>query len=140
MAGLRHDTPIPQEIILNQASRTLELVFADGQNFVFSCEFLRVFSPSAEARGHGLGQEILQVGKRQVSIEQIERVGHYAIQPIFSDGHRSALYSWDLLYELGTHQEQLWQTYLDRLAANKASRDPLPDPLPASQHDVAKPC
>jgi DUF971 family protein len=124
MAGLDHDTPIPTEIILHQKSRILELVFDNGKHFELSCEFLRVFTPSAEARGHGPGQETLQVGKREVSIERIEAVGNYAIKPIFSDGHASGLYSWDLLYQLGVHRAELWQTYLDRLTAEGASRDP----------------
>ncbi len=124
MAGLDHDTPIPTEIILHQKSRILELVFDNGKHFELSCEFLRVFTPSAEARGHGPGQETLQVGKREVSIERIEAVGNYAIKPVFSDGHASGLYSWDLLYQLGVHRAELWQTYLDRLSAEGASRDP----------------
>lgn len=124
MAGLHHDTPIPTEIILHQKSRILELVFDNGKHFELSCEFLRVFTPSAEARGHGPGQETLQVGKREVSIERIEAVGNYAIKPVFSDGHASGLYSWDLLYQLGVHRAELWQTYLDRLTAEGASRDP----------------
>lgn len=124
MAGLDRNTPIPTEIILHQESRILELVFDNGERFELSCEFLRVFTPSAEARGHGPGQETLQVGKRHVTIERIEPVGNYAIKPVFSDGHASGLFSWDMLYQLGVHRDVLWQTYLDRLVAEGASRDP----------------
>lgn len=124
MAGLGNDSPVPTEIKLHQKSRLLEIAFADGERFELSYEYLRVFTPSAEARGHGPGQETLQVGKRDVGIERIEPVGNYAIRPVFSDGHDSGLYSWDLLYNLGKHRDELWQTYLDRLAAEGKSRDP----------------
>ncbi len=123
MAGLDKTTPVPTEIKLHQKSRELEIAFADGANFRLSCEFLRVFSPSAEVRGHGPGQEILQSGKRDVFITAIEPVGNYAIKPIFSDGHDSGIYSWDLLYDLGKRRDELWNDYLDRLAAAGASRD-----------------
>lgn len=124
MAGLDPSTPTPTEIRLHQASRVLELAFSDGRRFRLPCEFLRVFSPSAEVRGHGPGQETLQVGKRDVAIDQLESVGHYAIRPSFSDGHDSGIYSWDYLYELCTQQDDLWRDYLDRLAAAGATRDP----------------
>ena len=124
MAGLDETTKIPTEIKLHQKSRILEMSFADGERFELSYEFLRVFTPSAEARGHGPGQEVLQVGKRDVDIERIEPVGNYAIRPVFSDGHDSGLYSWDVLYNLGSRRDQLWQSYLERLAAAGASRDP----------------
>ena len=124
MAGLDETTKIPTEIKLHQKSRILEMSFADGEHFELSYEFLRVFTPSAEARGHGPGQEVLQVGKREVDIERIEPVGNYAIRPVFSDGHDSGLYSWDVLYNLGSRRDQLWQSYLERLAAAGASRDP----------------
>ena len=101
MAGLDAKTPLPTEIKLHQASRVLELVFPRGIVFRLPCEFLRVNSPSAEVRGHGPGQETLQVGKRDVTITGLEPVGHYAIRPTFSDGHDSGIYSWDYLYDLG---------------------------------------
>ena len=101
----------------------MEIAFSDGAHFQLSYEFLRVFSPSAEVSGHGPGQEVLQTGKRNVAIVGVEQVGNYAIQPTFSDGHSSGIYSWDLLYELGTNQESLWQEYLARMEAAGASRD-----------------
>jgi DUF971 family protein len=115
--------PTPTEIKLHQTSRVLELTFSDGSTFKLPCEFLRVYSPSAEVRGHGPGQETLQTGKRDVSITAIEPVGHYAIRPTFSDGHDTGIYSWDYLYDIGRNQEELWQRYLDRLAAAGESRD-----------------
>ncbi|EXI75784.1 MAG: hypothetical protein AW10_04203 [Candidatus Accumulibacter appositus] len=124
MAGLDETTKIPTEIKLHQKSRMLELVFADGERFELSYELLRVFTPSAEARGHGPGQEVLQVGKREIGIERIEAVGNYAIRPVFSDGHDSGLYSWDILYHLGSHKDELWRQYLARLAAAGGSREP----------------
>ena len=123
MGGLTAETPIPTEIKLHQQSRVLEVAFGDGRSFRFPCEFLRVFSPSAEVRGHGPGQETLQVGKREVTISDIEPIGHYAIRPTFSDGHDTGIYSWDYLYGLGDRQDELWQGYLERLAAAGASRD-----------------
>jgi DUF971 family protein len=116
--------PHPTEIKLHQASRVLEISFADGRTFKLPYEFLRVYSPSAEVRGHGPGQETLQTGKRDVTIKEVEPVGRYAIRPQFSDGHDSGIYSWEYLYELGEDQEALWQRYLERLAAANASRDP----------------
>ncbi len=118
------DTPQPTDIKLHQKSRMLEISFADGKTFPLSCEFLRVYSPSAEVRGHGPGQEVLQVGKRNVDISQIEPVGSYAIQLVFSDGHDTGIYSWDLLYEYGQHQEEMWRHYLTRLEEAGASREP----------------
>jgi DUF971 family protein len=123
MAGLDKNTPHPTEIKLHQKSREMELSFSDGQHFRLSFEFLRVYSPSAEVRGHGPGQETLQTGKRNVEIKALEPVGNYAIQPVFSDGHDSGIYSWDLLYTLGTNRDSLWQDYLERLAATGANRD-----------------
>jgi DUF971 family protein len=123
MAGLDAKTPLPTEIKLHQVSRVLELVFPRGIVFRLPCEFLRVHSPSAEVRGHGPGQETLQVGKRDVTITELEPVGHYAIRPVFSDGHDTGIYSWDYLYDLGVRQDQLWQRYLDRLEAAGASRE-----------------
>ncbi|WP_153111958.1 gamma-butyrobetaine hydroxylase-like domain-containing protein [Propionivibrio limicola] len=130
MAGLSPNTPVPTEIKLHQQSRLLELTFDNGDHFELSYEFLRVFSPSAEALGHGPGQEVLQIGKRDVNIERIEPVGNYAIKPVFSDGHDSGLYSWDLLHWFGANRDQLWQGYLDRLEAEGASRDPEKCPPP----------
>src|SRR5512133_3343397 len=115
MAGIENDTPIPCEIRLHQKSRLLELAYDSGERFELSCEFLRVFTPSAEARGHGPGQEILQTGKRDVDIGRIEPVGNYALRFVFSDGHDSGLYSWDILYNFGLHRDELWQEYLDQL-------------------------
>lgn len=135
MAGLEPGTPIPTEIKLHQASRAMELSFRDGTNFRMPYEYLRVYSPSAEVRGHGPGQETLQVGKREVTIAEVEAVGHYAIRPKFSDGHDTGIYSWEYLYDLGTRQQELWQRYLARLAAAGASRDPDPNsPAPAPAH------
>ena len=117
MSGLTPSTPRPTDIRLHQVSRKLEIAFDDGSNFQLPCEFLRVQSPSAEVRGHGPGQEVLQVGKEDVNIVGIEPVGQYALKLTFSDGHDTGLYSWDYLYDLGLRQDELWQSYLDRLAA-----------------------
>jgi DUF971 family protein len=114
---------IPTGITLHQKSRILEIAFADGRTFRLPYEFLRVYSPSAEVRGHGPGQEVLQVGKRQVEIRGLEPVGSYAVQPQFSDGHNTGIYSWDYLYELGQDQERLWSQYLEKLKAANASRE-----------------
>jgi DUF971 family protein len=122
MAGLEKDTPLPTKIVVHSVSRALEVEFADGRNFRFPFEFLRVNSPSAEVRGHGKGQEVLQVGKRDVLIDRVEPVGQYAIQPCFSDGHESGIYSWDYLYWLGVNQPDLWLQYLENLAAAGKSR------------------
>ena len=113
----------PTEIKLHQTSRVLELTFAQGIVFRLPYEYLRVYSPSAEVRGHGPGQETLQVGKKSVAIADVESVGHYAIRPSFSDGHNTGIYSWDYLYDLGVRQSELWQRYLERLEAAGASRD-----------------
>src|SRR5215471_1324537 len=123
MSGLDASSPIPTEIKLHQASRVLEIAYSDKRTFRLPFEFLRVYSPSAEVRGHGPGQEVLQVGKRAVEIRALDPVGSYAVQPAFSDGHSTGIYSWDYLYELGENQEQLWSQYLDRLAQAGASRD-----------------
>jgi DUF971 family protein len=117
---------VPSRIVLHQISRVLEVEFDDGFVFRLPTEFLRVHSPSAEVKGHGPGQEVLQVGKRDVTIVAIEQVGHYAIQPTFSDGHVSGIFSWDLLYRLGREQDTLWTDYLARLEAAGASRDEAP--------------
>lgn len=123
MAGLDRDTPIPTEVTLHKASRVLELAFESGERFRLPAELLRVYSPSAEVRGHGPGQETLQVGKRNVGITGVEAVGHYAIRPTFSDGHDTGIFSWDLLYAMAKEQDDLWTTYLERLNAAGASRD-----------------
>jgi DUF971 family protein len=130
--GLSPNTPRPTDITVHSASHALEIAFDDGRRFRFPFEFLRVFSPSAEVRGHGPGQERLQVGKRAVTIRSVDSVGHYAIQPIFSDGHDTGLYSWDYLYELGIHQDAMWEDYLRRLADAGASRDASDEPAPAA--------
>ncbi len=108
--------PIPTEINLNRRTRTLTVAFDDGKSFDMSCEYLRVFSPSAEVQGHGPGQETLQLGKENVNIDAIEPVGNYAIKPRFDDGHDSGIFSWETLYTLGVNQEQNWARYLERLA------------------------
>jgi len=118
--------PTPTEIKLHQKSRVLEISFDDGKVFKLPYELLRVYSPSAEVRGHGPGQEVLQVGKQSVEIASIEPVGTYAVQPCFSDGHSTGIYSWDLLYDLGLHQGELWRRYLKRLAEAGASRESQP--------------
>ena len=108
---------VPTEIKLHQVSRILEISFDNGENFNLPCEYLRVYTPSAEALGHGSGQEILQVGKEKVSISDIKPIGNYAIKPVFSDGHDTGIYSWDLLYRLGVDYKTLWADYLQRLEA-----------------------
>ena len=118
--------PHPTEVKLHQASRVLEIAFDDGRTFRLPYEYLRVYSPSAEVRGHGPGQETLQIGKREVTIKSVEPVGHYALRPTFSDGHDTGIYSWEYLHELGEDHDELWQRYLDRLKAAGASRDPPP--------------
>ena len=122
MAGMERDTPIPNEIKLHQKSRRLELIYED-ESYALDFEFLRVYTPSAEARGHGPGQEVLQTGKRNVTIERIEPVGTYALRLVFSDGHDSGLYSWDMLHNLGRHQAELWAEYLNQIERNGLSRD-----------------
>ncbi|MDO8438084.1 MAG: DUF971 domain-containing protein [Nitrosomonadaceae bacterium] len=124
MAGLNKDTPKATEIKLQRQSRLLQISFADGKIFQIPCEFLRVYSPSAEVRGHSPGQEVLQTGKKDVNIDHIEPVGNYAIQLNFSDGHNTGLYSWDLLYDYGLHQDKMWQHYLQRMEQAGASREP----------------
>ena len=123
------NTPQPTEIKLHQKSRVLEIEFADGKTFSLPCEFLRVYSPSAEVRGHGPGQEVLQTGKRTIEITAIEPVGTYAIQPQFSDGHNTGIYSWDLLYDYGVRRDEMWKHYLERLKNAGASREPSSAPF-----------
>ena len=113
---------VPTAITVHQASRTLELAYAE-QSYQLPFEFLRVYSPSAEVRGHGPGQEVLQTGKRNVEIKAIEAVGHYAIRPLFSDGHDSGIYSWDLLHSFCLNQQGMWEDYLRRLEAAGHTRE-----------------
>ncbi len=117
-------TPTPTEIKLHQASHKMEIAFTDGAHFELPFEFLRVYSPSAEVRGHGPGQEVLQVGKREVLITAAEPVGHYGINLFFSDGHDTGIYSWEYLYDLGVNQAAMWDEYLKRMEAAGASREP----------------
>jgi DUF971 family protein len=117
-------TPRPTEITLHQQSRVLEVAFDDGKQFRLPCEYLRVYSPSAEVRGHGPGQEVLQVGKRDVNIGAVEPVGMYAVKLAFTDGHDTGIFSWEYLYELGVKQDANWKSYLARLAQAGKSRDP----------------
>jgi DUF971 family protein len=116
-------TPRPTEIHLHQQSRVLDIAFDDDRRFSLPCEYLRVFSPSAEVRGHGPGQEVLQAGKREVGIDAVDPVGVYAVKFVFTDGHDTGIYSWEYLYELGVKQESNWATYLARLAQAGKSRD-----------------
>ena len=123
MAGLTAGAPTPQSITLHGKSRVLEVVFSDGAQFRLPFELMRVYSPSAEVAGHGPGQEVLQTGKREVVITGLAPIGNYAIQPAFSDGHESGIFSWSYLYELGQRQQVLWDDYLQRLTAAGADRD-----------------
>jgi DUF971 family protein len=123
MAGLKTGAPAPQSLTVHSQSRVLEVVFSDGANFRIPFELMRVYSPSAEVQGHGPGQETLQTGKREVALEALESVGNYAVQPRFSDGHDSGIFSWDYLYFLGSEHDRLWQEYLDRLKAADTDRD-----------------
>lgn len=123
MAGLQAETPSPQDITLHNRSRVLEVSFSDGSTFRIPFELMRVYSPSAEVSGHGPGQEVLQTGKRDVDVVSLESVGNYAVQPTFSDGHSSGIFSWDYLYFLGSQQGQLWADYEERLQTAGVSRD-----------------
>jgi DUF971 family protein len=127
------EKPRPTALTLHQQSRLLEIAFDDGETFRISFELMRVYSPSAEVQGHGPGQEVLQTGKREVGIEGLEAVGHYAVQPTFSDGHSSGIFSWEFLYFLGSQQDRLWREYEARLASAGVSRDaPMVDAAVAS--------
>lgn len=127
MAGLQPDTPTPTAITVHQQSRQLEVQFSDGASFRIPFELMRVYSPSAEVQGHGPGQEVLQTGKRDVGIVALEPVGNYAVQPTFSDGHDSGIYTWEYLYRLGAEQDRLWREYFERLEAAGLDRDaPMP--------------
>lgn len=123
MAGLERDTPQPTALTVHQASRVLEVAFDDGSVFRIPFELMRVYSPSAEVQGHGPGQEVLQTGKREVGIVEIQAVGHYAVQPRFSDGHDSGIFSWDYLYKLGSEADALWRRYEERLQEAGVERD-----------------
>ncbi len=127
MAGLKKETPTPESLTLHGASRVLEVGFSDGKTFRIPFELMRVYSPSAEVQGHGPGQEVLQTGKRDVTVVDIEPVGNYAVKPTFSDGHDTGLFTWEYLYFLGSQEQDLWAEYGQRLQAAGVSRD---DPMP----------
>ena len=121
-------TPQPESITVHGQSRVLEVAFSDGARFRIPFELMRVYSPSAEVQGHGPGQEVLQTGKRDVTVVGLEPVGHYAVKPTFSDGHDSGLFTWEYLYELGRDGQALWAAYTQRLAEAGVDRDA---PMPA---------
>ncbi len=123
MAGLTPDTPTPASLTAHGQSRVLEISFSDGARFRIPFELMRVYSPSAEVKGHGPGQEVLQTGKRGVTLAALEPVGNYAVKPVFSDGHDTGIFSWDYLYFLGAQQERLWKEYEARLSEAGVSRD-----------------
>ena len=127
MAGLNSQSPTPQSLTLHGQSRVLEVAFSDGASFRIPFELMRIYSPSAEVQGHGKGQEVLQTGKREVDLVELEPVGNYAVQPTFSDGHDTGIFSWDYLYTLGSQQDRLWADYQRRLAEAGMDRDaPMP--------------
>lgn len=123
MAGLQSGAPTPQDLTVHGQSKVLEIAFSDGASYRIPFELMRVYSPSAEVQGHGPAQEILQTGKREVGIVDLASVGNYAVQPTFSDGHSSGIFSWDYLYFLGSQQDKLWAEYQGRLLAAGADRD-----------------
>jgi DUF971 family protein len=123
MAGLQAGAPTPTDLTVHSQSRVLEIGFSNGKQFRIPFELMRVYSPSAEVQGHGPGQEVLQTGKRDVALSSLEPVGNYAVQPTFSDGHSSGIFSWDYLYFLGSEQDKLWADYSQRLQAAGADRD-----------------
>ena len=129
MAGLSKNSPTPQALTVHAQSRVLEISFSDGASFRIPFELMRVYSPSAEVQGHGEGQEVLQTGKRTVTLQTLEPVGNYAVQPTFSDGHNTGIFSWDYLYHLGAQEAVLWAQYETRLQAAGRDRD---GPMPAS--------
>ena len=129
MAGLAAGAPTPEALTLHGQSKVLEISFSDGKTFRIPFELMRVYSPSAEVQGHGPGQEVLQTGKRDVDLVALAQVGNYAVQPTFSDGHSSGIFSWDYLYHLGSEQDQLWIQYNERLLAAGVQRD---DPMPVA--------
>jgi len=130
MAGLSKNSPTPQTLTVHAQSRVLEVSFSDGASFRIPFELMRVYSPSAEVQGHGEGQEVLQTGKRTVTLQSLEPVGNYAVQPVFSDGHDTGIFSWDYLYHLGAQEATLWAQYEARLQAAGRERD---GPMPASK-------
>ncbi|MDH5204939.1 MAG: DUF971 domain-containing protein [Hylemonella sp.] len=123
MTGTQSGSPVPQDLTVHGQSRVLEVGFSDGVNFRIPFELMRVYSPSAEVQGHGPGQEVLQTGKREVELVSLEAVGNYAVQPTFSDGHDSGIFSWEYLYFLGSEQDRLWADYEARLQAAGVDRD-----------------
>ncbi|PUE33895.1 gamma-butyrobetaine hydroxylase-like domain-containing protein [Limnohabitans sp. Jir72] len=123
MAGLKKETPTPESLTVHGQTKVLEIGFSDGAQFRIPFELMRIYSPSAEVQGHGPGQEVLQTGKRQVTVIEIEPVGNYAVKPTFSDGHDSGLFTWEYLYFLGDQQAALWQQYQERLQAAGTDRD-----------------
>ena len=123
MAGLQSGAPTPQDLTVHSASKVLEVSFSDGAHFRIPFELMRVYSPSAAVMGHGPGQEVLQTGKRDVGVIELEPIGNYAVKPVFSDGHESGIFSWDYLYHLGSQQTRLWEDYNRRLEAAGALRD-----------------
>jgi len=123
MAGLQSDSPTPTALTVHSQSRILQVAFSDGAEFKIPFELMRVYSPSAEVMGHGPGQEVLQTGKRDVGVIELEPIGNYAVKPVFSDGHESGIFSWDYLYHLGSQQARLWEDYNRRLEAAGAVRD-----------------
>lgn len=128
MAGLQAGAPTPVSLTAHSQSRVLEVTFSDGAAFRIPFELMRIYSPSAEVQGHGPGQEVLQTGKREVGLMALEPVGNYAVQPTFSDGHSTGIFSWDYLYFLGSQQEKLWADYAQRLQAAGVERDaPMPE-------------
>jgi DUF971 family protein len=131
MAGLSAQSPQARSLTAHEKSRVLEVAFSDGAVFRIEFELMRVYSPSAEVQGHGAGQEVLQSGKKYVLVTELKPIGHYAVQPLFSDGHNTGIFSWDYLYFLGSQQATLWAQYEARLKNADLSREP-PEPLPAS--------
>jgi len=123
MSALKPQTPVPVDITVHSTSRTLQIDYEDGSSYKVAFELMRVYSPSAEVQGHGPGQEVLQTGKREVQIVQLDPVGNYAVQPIFSDGHSSGIFSWEYLHFLCTQQDALWAHYEERLKKANLSRD-----------------
>jgi DUF971 family protein len=137
MAGSHNPGAVPSGITVHGASRVLEIAFNDGQSFRIPFELMRVFSPSAEVQGHGPGQEVLQTGKREVGLLGLEPVGNYAVQPSFTDGHDSGIFTWDFLYQLGARQQEFWADYERRLQAAGADRDAPMAPSHAGGHGHA---
>ena len=123
MTAIANPTAAPVAVTVHQASKVLEIAFDDGASFRIPFELMRIYSPSAEVQGHGPGQEVLQTGKRGVGINELVPVGHYAVQPSFSDGHDTGIFSWGLLYKLGRDEVDLWRRYEERLQAAGIDRD-----------------